>query len=47
MLGLKKKISFLDRLLIEKDNGDHASRKSLKKVEKEKQDISDIFSNYK
>jgi hypothetical protein len=34
-----KKISYLDKLLIERDNTQHAAWRKLKKSEKEKQDI--------
>ena len=30
----EKKITFLEKLLIEKDNGEHAARKKMKKIEK-------------
>ena len=43
----QKKIEFLEKLFLEKDNGEHAARKRMKKVEKEKQELSESYAAYK
>lgn len=41
-----RKVAFLEKLVLEKDNGEHAARKRMKRVEKEKQELSDTYSSY-
>ncbi len=42
-----QKITYLDKLLIERDNSQHAAWRKAKRVEKEKQDVIQQFDAYK
>lgn len=42
-----QKINYLDKLLIERDNSQHAAWRKAKKLEKEKQEVIQQFEAYK
>jgi hypothetical protein len=42
-----QKINYLDKLLIERDNSQHAAWRKAKRLEKEKQDFIQQFETYK